>query len=210
MDTAMLVELIGYLGSLLVIISMLMASVVKLRLINTAGSVVSIVYAAIIGTYPVVIMNIALLIINIYNLFKLFKPEKHFDLIASKTDDAFLLYFLRRWKEDIKLHFPEFDRKAMDAETAFLVCCNGEPAGVLLGRKSEDGTLDIALDYSTPTYRDCSVAQYLHAKLPANGFHTLLSSQSKTKGHISYLTKMGFTETKGVYMKKLSADPTER
>jgi hypothetical protein len=149
-------------------------------------------------------MNICLIIINIYNLLKLFKPEKHFDLIVGKTDDAFLLYFLRRWKEDIKLHFPEFDRKAINAETAFIVCCNGVPAGVLLGRKVEEGTLDIALDYSTPTYRDCSVAEYLHAKLPAKGFDTLLSSQSKTKGHIGYLNKMGFVEQKGVFVKKLS------
>lgn len=206
MNTELIIELVGYLGSLLVIISMLMASVVKLRIINTCGNIISIIYAVIIATYPVAIMNLALLVINIYNLFKLFKPEKHFDMISGKTDDAFLLYFLRRWKDDIKLHFPEFDRKAIDAETAFLVCCNGEPAGVLLGRKTADGTLDIALDYSTPTYRDCSVAQYLHAKLPAKGFHTLLSSQSKTKGHVSYLNKMGFVEQKGVYVKTLSAD----
>ena len=206
MNTELIIELVGYLGSLLVITSMLMTSVMKLRIINTCGNVISIIYAMIIATYPVAIMNLALLVINIYNLFKLFKPEKHFDMISGKTDDAFLLYFLRRWKDDIKLHFPEFDRKAIDAETAFLVCCNGEPAGVLLGRKTEDGTLDIALDYSTPTYRDCSVAQYLHAKLPSKGFHTLLSSQSKTKGHVSYLDKMGFVEQKGVYVKKLSAE----
>ncbi len=205
MDTGMLIELAGYLGSLLVIVSMLMASVVKLRVINTVGSVISGAYALIIASYPVAIMNLCLIIINIYNLVKLFKPEKHFDLIETKTDDAFLRYFLRRWKDDVRLHFPEFDRKAIDAETAFLVCCNGEPAGVLLGRKAENNALDIALDYSTPTYRDCSVAKYLHTKLPDKGIVTLLSSQSKTKGHVAYLNKMGFVEHNGVYVKELKA-----
>ena len=41
----LLLELIGYLGSLLVIVSMLMTSVVKLRGINTIGSVIFCAYA---------------------------------------------------------------------------------------------------------------------------------------------------------------------
>lgn len=38
MNTSMLIEMLGYLGSLLVVVSMLMSSVVKLRLVNTVGS----------------------------------------------------------------------------------------------------------------------------------------------------------------------------
>ena len=45
MTTELLVELFGYLGSVLVVVSMLMASVVKLRVINTFGSVISGTYA---------------------------------------------------------------------------------------------------------------------------------------------------------------------
>ena len=41
----MYVELIGYLGSLLIVVSMLMTSVVKLRIINTVGSVIFTGYA---------------------------------------------------------------------------------------------------------------------------------------------------------------------
>lgn len=198
-----LLELVGYLGSALTILSMLMASVVKLRVINTIGNMIGGVYAVLIGSYPVALMNLCLIIINIYSLAKLFKPEKHFDLIVSQLDDSFLRYFLKRWKDDLKLHFPEFDRKATQADKAYLVCCNGNPAGVLLGKETEEGVLDIALDYSTPTYRDCSVAQFLHSKLPEEGIHTLLSSQSKTKQHVAYLSKMDFSEQKGVYVKKL-------
>ena len=36
MDTAMLIEIFGYIGSALVVVSMLMSSVVKLRVINVA------------------------------------------------------------------------------------------------------------------------------------------------------------------------------
>ena len=197
-------ELLGYLGSALTILSMLMASLVKLRVINTIGNLIGGVYAVLIGSYPVALMNLALIIINVYSLAKLFKPEKHYDFVVCKVDDGYLRYFLKRWKEDLKLHFPEFDRKSIQADKVYLACCNGDPAGLIIGKQTEDGVLDIALDYSTPTYRDCSVAQFLHSKLPETGIHTLLSSQSKTKQHIAYLDKMNFVEENGVFVKKLS------
>lgn len=65
------VELLGYLGSALVVCSMLMTSVVRLRLVNMAGSVLSAVYGLIIGAYPLVLMNACLLAINGWQLWKL-------------------------------------------------------------------------------------------------------------------------------------------
>lgn len=40
-----MVEMIGYLGSILVVVSMLMSSVVKLRVINTIGDGIFAAYA---------------------------------------------------------------------------------------------------------------------------------------------------------------------
>ena len=48
MDTNTIYELIGYFGSALVVISMLMTSVVRLRIINLIGSVIFTCYALII------------------------------------------------------------------------------------------------------------------------------------------------------------------
>lgn len=203
MDPSVFIEVVGYVGSALIILSMLMTSLVKLRVINTVGCVVSTIYSLIIGSYPVAIMNICLMIINIWNLVRLFRPNKHFDMIVCEVDDRFLAYFLKRWKDDIRLHFPEFDRKAIHADSAFLFCCNGDPAGILLGRV-ENGVMDMALDYTTPAYRDCSVAKFYHSKLPENGIRTLLSSQSKTPQHVAYLNKMGFVERDGIFVKQLA------
>ena len=61
-----MIELFGYLGSTLVVCSMLMASVVKLRVINMIGSVISGIYALIIGSFPLALMNFCLIIINFY------------------------------------------------------------------------------------------------------------------------------------------------
>ena len=70
MNTALYIEMFGYIGSVLIVVSMFMSSVVKLRIINTAGSVISGIYALISGAFPLFVMNICIIVINIYNLIK--------------------------------------------------------------------------------------------------------------------------------------------
>lgn len=69
------IELFGYLGSFLVVVSMLMSSITRLRIINMIGSVISATYALVIGAFPMVLMNMSLIMINAYNLIKLKKQE---------------------------------------------------------------------------------------------------------------------------------------
>ena len=66
-----ILEMIGYLGSALVIVSMLMTSVIKLRVINTIGGVIFCGYALCIHSYPTAAMQVCLIVINIVNLYKL-------------------------------------------------------------------------------------------------------------------------------------------
>lgn len=203
MNTATIIELAGYLGSTLVVVSMLMSSVVKLRVINTVGSVISATYALIIHSYPLALMNICLIIINCYNLVKLLKTKQQYDLISAGTDDAFLSYFMTHYGEDIQNFFPETEAAFSAADTAYIVCCDGTPAGLLLGKAKEAGALQITVDYSTPAYRDCSVGKYLYSRLPEHGIRTLLYS-GKSKKHEEYLLKMGFVPENGVYKKLLA------
>ena len=51
MNTHMIVELVGYFGSALVLLSFLMTSVVKLRIINMAGGVICTIYSLVIDLY---------------------------------------------------------------------------------------------------------------------------------------------------------------
>lgn len=203
MNTATLIELGGYLGSTLVVVSMLMSSVVKLRVINTIGSIISATYALIIHSYPLALMNICLIIINCYNLAKLLKSKQQYDLISVGTQDAFLSYFIDHYSEDIRNFFQETDTALSASDKAYIVCCDGAPAGLLLGKIKEAGVLEISVDYSTPTYRDCSVGKYLYGRLPEQGIRTLLYA-GKSKKHEEYLIKMGFIPENGVYKKILA------
>ena len=78
-----MIELIGYLGSALVVASMLMSSVVKLRVINTIGSGIFAAYALMIHSYPTALMNACLVGINLYNLAKLTRKERSYDLVEG-------------------------------------------------------------------------------------------------------------------------------
>ena len=63
-------EIFGYIGSVLVVISMMMTSITKLRIVNISGSVISTTYSVIVGAWPIVAMNVALMIINFYHIFR--------------------------------------------------------------------------------------------------------------------------------------------
>ena len=191
----MLIECIGYLGSVLVVVSMLMSSVVKLRVINTVGSCISGTYALVIHSYPLALMNLCLIVINFYNLAKLLKSEQHYDLISGRTDDAYFTYFLNHYKNDILHFFPEADSTLTNlaalgnTHTVFIICCDTVPAGILLGTLLENGTFAITVDYTTPMYRDCSAGRFLYARLPENGIRTL-AYMGNSDRHVPYLQKM--------------------
>lgn len=88
MNSSMLIEIMGYFGSILVVVSMLMTSVIKLRVVNTIGAGIFAVYALIICSYPTALMNTCLVIINIYNLVKLLKNEKQNTMTSGSADES--------------------------------------------------------------------------------------------------------------------------
>lgn len=69
------IEWVGYSASALIVISLIMTSVVKLRVLNTAGCVLFVVYGFIIGAYPIAISNLMIVLINLYHLYKLKASE---------------------------------------------------------------------------------------------------------------------------------------
>lgn len=182
-------EIIGYCGTALVLCSMLMTSVVKLRVLNACGSVFSVIYAYVTHTWPVLILNACLLMINIFQLVLLRRKKAAFHLETAQIQDRSLQHFLNYYKNDIGIYFPEL-KQMPDRGEVYIVYHDVEPAGILIGDR-EGSTIRVALDYTTPKYRDCSVASYLFGQLKEQGITTLIA-QSNTAAHYRYLDKMGF------------------
>ena len=124
-------------------------------------------------------------------------------MIDGKTKDAFLNYFLERYKNDIQIYFPEFNMEKAQIDQVYIVCCDGTPAGVLLGKQNGDDVIEITIDYSIPAYRDCSIGTFLYSKLQNEGIRTLTFAQKESETHVSYMKKMGFVKEHNTYVKKL-------
>ncbi len=190
MRISLILELIGYLGSLLVIVSMLMTSVVKLRVINTIGSAIFCAYALAIHSYPTAAMQVCLIVINIVNLYKLNNTKKEYSAIALSAEDCFLAHFLNAYSNDIKKYFPDFtDTTAEDK--IILITCEEAPAGLFIAKDEGNGLYNAKLDYTTPAYRDCSAGKYLYNHLKQIGIKKIIA-ETKIPSHERYLKKMGF------------------
>lgn len=65
------VELFGYLASLFVLMSFLLKDIKKLRIVNTVGCTFFVIYGILLATsWPIIITNVSIIIINIYHLVK--------------------------------------------------------------------------------------------------------------------------------------------
>lgn len=201
MTTAMIFEIIGYIGSALVLISFMMVSVFKLRVINTLGSLFCVIYGLLIHAYPTVVMNVALMAINIYYLIKMFNTQKNYDLVKVSGDDGLVKYIIDLYKDDIAKCFPGISMDFSGVNSAFVVCEHGKPAGIMLG-VLKDRVLDIKLDYSTPEYRDFSVGGFLMFNLVNEGIDKLIYKGSD-EHHKEYLSKTGFSLNGDHYEKML-------
>ena len=68
-------EIFGYLGMILILLSMMMNSVEKLRWLNLAGSIISMVYGALTHTWPTAFLNFGLAVIHIVKLIRMRKKS---------------------------------------------------------------------------------------------------------------------------------------
>ena len=70
------IEWVGYISSVIIIASLLMQDIFKLRIVNTIGCVIFAFYGFMVHAYPVAVMNVIMVIINIWFLIKSKKENK--------------------------------------------------------------------------------------------------------------------------------------
>ena len=70
------IEVIGFCGSALAILTYWMREMIPLRIAAVAGCVCFLTYGILIGSYPIILMEATLLPINLYRLFELLRPAR--------------------------------------------------------------------------------------------------------------------------------------
>jgi len=189
-------EYIGYLASFIILISLLMSSVKKLRWINLFGSLTFVVYGIVIKAYPVAILNIGTVGINIYFLIKMANKKTFFKILKIDKQSKFLEHFLFLHKQDLTENFNMDEIDVDSSDLSFYILRDIVPAGVFVGTKIDDETLKINLDYVSPPYRDFSLGKYLYTQEKSlfldKGYKKLITYTNNPK-HINYLKKMNFS-----------------
>ena len=71
-----LLDWVGYVATVLCIVSLMMSDIKKLRWLNLIASAIFAVYSVIMATYPVALTNGIIVIIDIYYLVKIYQDEK--------------------------------------------------------------------------------------------------------------------------------------
>ena len=195
------IELIGYIASMLILISLSMSSILKLRWISLVGCIMYSIYGFFIGSLPVALSNTIMAFINIYFLIKIYgasKTKEFFRLLEVDNYSNYLEYFLDFYKEGIKKSVSDYDFKKKDNPIGFYVLRNMVPASIFLGTKYDDETLLIDLDFAIPEYRDFKIGEYIFNEQKdyflKRGFSKIIS-YPHSESFSYYLLKMGFEES---------------
>ncbi|MEN8005908.1 MAG: hypothetical protein ABFS42_02795 [Candidatus Krumholzibacteriota bacterium] len=188
-------EIIGYAGSVLVAISLMMSSLARLRWINLAGALAFAVYGWIVGAYPVLAVNGFIVLVNIYYLRKMSRTRDYFSLMPiRRRDNKYLQTFLAFHEADIGRFFPEFSLDSVGSPRMTFILRNVNPAGLVV--YEEDGDeVRIHLDYVLPSYRDLRCARFFLDEMAPiwreQGMKKLLSPAAGAM-HRDYLKRLGF------------------
>jgi hypothetical protein len=190
-------EWLGYLASLIVLISLLMSSVKKLRWINMIGSLTFAVYGFLIDALPVAVMNTGIVAINIYYLVQMYRKNDYFTLTPLDKEKDYFEYFMAFYKEDIKTFITESYDLKDDSLIKLFVLRNTVPAGIFVAKKTSPNQMHVYIDYVTPSYRDFKIGEYLFNTqkkyFVEQGIQSLITHPG-TEKHEKYLQKMGFTK----------------
>ncbi|GJM36783.1 MAG: hypothetical protein DHS20C19_01500 [Acidimicrobiales bacterium] len=199
MDNELWVELIGYVASGLIVVSITQKSILRLRLLGLAGGLTFLVYSLIIEAYPIAAVNVIASIIHLWYLRKLVRrKDEVFRVLNVAPDSRYLNDFLDFYRHEIQGHFqPEFEYVATpDVVTAF-VLRDMVPAGLLIGERRPDDTFEVQLDFVIPQYRDFKIGAYVYSRestLFGDQPPSSVWATASNKDHAGYLRRMGFAQ----------------
>lgn len=190
-------DVIGWLGSALLIYSVMQARVLRFRVLNLAACVVLTGFNAALEIWPMVAMNVALILINAWHIRALVATRHDtgsYAVLEVGGQDEYLRHVLRVHEADILRFQPDLVWDgAAEKNAAFIVQRGDETVGVVLLRL-EDRTARVLLDYVTPRYRDFSPGQFVwrhSGVLAGRGVDRVVTSPTMVG---AYYQRLGFSK----------------
>lgn len=188
-------DVIGWLGSALLVYSVMQARVLRFRILNLAACIVLAGFNAALGIWPMVAMNVALVAINLWHIRSLVRQvdEETYAVLEVGGQDDYLRHVLRVHEADILRYQPDLVwNGADDQNLAFILQRGDETVGVVLVH-ADDTVATVLLDYVTPRFRDFSPGRFVWRRsgvLADRGF-TRVVTPVRMVG--AYYERLGFT-----------------
>ncbi|WP_428768843.1 hypothetical protein V1L52_08770 [Treponema sp. HNW] len=203
------IEILGYIASVIVFISLTMKSLVKLRIINAAGSVLFVIFALSTSSFPTAVLNIGIVIIDVYYFLKMIRVQDNFEIMYVEKDNPLVSRFYNKNHKEIE---KLFGAKAFSqSKKAAFFFRNDDIAGLLAYSPAEfDGekTAEIFIDFVVPEYRDLAVGRHFFVKdlsFWKNQGYECLITRVPDKVHVPYIRRLGFVHehNSGIWTKRI-------
>lgn len=188
-------EAIGYGGSALIAVSMMMSNLWRLRWLNLIGAALFCAYGVLLKSPPVALLNGFIVAVNVYHLVRLTRARDDFSHVELYPQSLIREKFLEFYRDDIERYYPGFRWEQLQQPRSYFVMRNLMPVKLLVYEVAAEGVIHIRLDYVIPSYRDLKNAGYLYTALRETwrqqGGRTLVT-RSRVPSHQRYLRAVGF------------------
>lgn len=196
-----IIQIIGYAGSVVIAVSLMMNNIWRLRWVNLFGAGTFAIYGLLVNAYPVFALNSFIVVVDIFYLTRISRQKDYFtNLEVNTKTNKYIHKFVNYYEKDLLKFFPQFKLdEHLDAKSYFILR-NMMPVGLFMYTEKPEGEIEIELDYVIPEYRDLKNAHYLFSSLKSEdfinkGFHKLIAFSS-SDAHQKYLEKFGFNRSK--------------
>lgn len=190
--------------------SLLQTRVLRLRVLNTVAAVVLVAYNWLIEVWPMTVMNVVIVGINLVQIARLRSANRAdgYDLLEVDPQDEYLRHLMRVHEAEIRRFNPGFVYDPAAADTsAFLILRGDETAGVVLLTDSDEvGVARLQLDYVTPKYRDYTPGEFVfeHSGWFAAHEYSHVVAPPSMSPDDPYLERMGFELRDGEWVRQVS------
>jgi hypothetical protein len=207
--SAVVLQLIGWLGSALLVFSVLQSRFMRFRVLNSIASAVLVVYNAIIAVWPMAAVNLALLVINIWFIVTLVGKKKAARAFTWVEADTRLRdWFFDRYGSDLARFHPEADARA---DLAAVLFHDAAAIGLVLAQRQGDDAVLLA-DYVVPDYRDFAPGSFVYSPAgPLAGWGVKRVQARQPRPAVAkYLLAMGFQPGANHSLSKRVAPPSPK
>ena len=208
--TRTVLELIGWVSSGLIVLSLAQARVLRFRWMNLGGAVLAVGYNTVLGIWPFAAMNAVIAAIDAYWIARL-RRERHdpaaYSVVEVRPTDAYLGHVIGVHLRDIRAFQPSYalPTDGDGRRWAFLVQRDAETVGAVVVRDAGDGSGVVELDYVTPRFRDFTPGEFVYERSGVFAAHGLrrLVAEPELARQTAYLGKVGFRSEAGEMVREL-------